>query len=301
MNKKRPRLKARPPLFSLSPSPRFFIPSIVLFFFGLVLLSGNLMYDMNMSIADYNDENYDYLEYWKGREYENNSEFMALRKLLPSDFSENKKAIDVGGGFGRLLPVLKEQYDDITIFDYSSKLLDSAKKYGDKLGVNVKTIEGDVNHISETIGEKYDCVIMIRVSHHLDNLEEALKQINGILNENGIFILEIANKMHFKSVVKNFFKGNFKYFNKKPVSVATKNVTFLNYHPKYVENIFEKFGYTVEKKLSVSNFRHRFFKKVFPMEVLLFKENLMQNIGAPLNFGPSIFYKLTVNKGGKRK
>jgi len=255
-----------------------------------------LMYDKSMAIADYNDETYDYLKYWEGREYENDSEFMALKKLLPKSFSEDKRVVDVGGGFGRFLPILKEKYGSITVFDYSSKLLELAKKRGSEIGVNLKIIEGDINHISGIFNENYDCVIMIRVSHHLDNLEEVLKQIKEILNEDGIFILEIANKIHFKSVVKNFFKGNFKFFDKKPVNVATKSVTFLNYHPKYVEDIFDKLGYKVEKKLSVSNFRHPFFKKIFPIKILLFKENLMQEIGAFINFGPSIFYKLTIKK-----
>ncbi|HQG79087.1 MAG TPA: hypothetical protein PK564_01990, partial [bacterium] len=68
-----------------------------------------------MAIADYNDETYDYLKYWEGREYENDSEFMALKKLLPKSFSEDKKVVDVGGGFGRFLPILKEKYGDITV------------------------------------------------------------------------------------------------------------------------------------------------------------------------------------------
>jgi len=249
-----------------------------------------------MAIADYNDETYDYLKYWEGREYENNSEFMALKNLLPKNFSKDKKVIDVGGGFGRFLPILKEKYGDVTVFDYSSKLLELAEKRGVELGINLKTIKGDVNNISEIFNEKYDCIIMIRVSHHLDNLEQVLEQIKEILNEDGIFILEIANKIHFKSVVRNSFKGNFKFFDEKPVSVATKSVTFLNYHPKYVEDILNKLGYKIEKKLSVSNFRHPFFKRVFPMKMLLFKESLMQKIGAAVNFGPSIFYKLTIKK-----
>ncbi len=62
-----------------------------------------------MVLADYNDKNYDYTKYWVGRDYENASEFIALERLLPHNYDENKKVIDVGGGFGRLLPIFKKR------------------------------------------------------------------------------------------------------------------------------------------------------------------------------------------------
>lgn len=246
-----------------------------------------------MVLADYNDKNYDYTKYWQGRDYEKESEFIALRRLLPKDFDESRSVIDVGGGFGRLLPVFKDIFGDITIFDYSQKLLLTANENAHKLEVKIKTVNGDVNEISSLIDKKFDCITMIRVSHHLDNLEKAFSQINSILHNDGVFILEIANKVHFKSVMSNLFKGNFKYFNKESISVATKNVTFLNHHPKRVEELLKKCGFKVEKKLSVSNFRYPLFKKYIPFKVLLLLERVMQSIGACVYFGPSIFYKLS--------
>lgn len=245
-----------------------------------------------MVLADYNDKNYDYTKYWDGRDYENASEFLALKKLLPKNFNSDGKVIDVGGGFGRLLPILKEKFSDVTIFDYSQKLLDSAKENAHNLKIEIKTVKGDVNEISNLVDTKFDCVTMIRVSHHLDDLEKVFLQIKDILSEEGFFILEIANKVHFKSVLSNFFKGNFRYFSRDSVSVATKSVTFLNHHPKKVEEILENTGFLIEKKLSVSNFRHPIFKNILPSKLLLFCENAMQKIGVPIYFGPSIFYKI---------
>lgn len=245
-----------------------------------------------MVLADYNDKNYDYTKYWDGRDYENASEFIALKRLLPDDYNENEKAIDVGGGFGRLLPIFKKRFGVIYIFDYSKKLLETAEENAEKLGIKITTLNGDVNEISSLVDAKFDFVTMIRVSHHLDNLERVFLQIRDILNGNGIFILEVANKIHFKSLINNIIKGNFGYLNKDSVSVATKNVTFLNHHPKRVEDILNKCGFKIEKKLSVSNFRHPFFKKYIPFKILIFLEKIMQKIGAHMYFGPSIFYKI---------
>lgn len=245
-----------------------------------------------MVLADYNDKNYDYTKYWQGRDYENASEFMALERLLPRDYAENKKVIDVGGGFGRLLPILKRKFGNIYIFDYSIKLLETAEENASNLGIKITTINGDVNVITSLVETKFDCVTMIRVSHHLDDLEKVFIQIKEILNENGIFIVEIANKIHFKSFISNLIKGNFSYLNLYSVSVATKDVTFLNHHPKKVESILKDCGFTIIDKLSVSNFRHPFLKKYIPSKILLFLEKVMQKIGADIYFGPSIFYKL---------
>jgi len=245
-----------------------------------------------MVLADYNDKNYDYTKYWQGRDYENASEFIALEKLLPSFYDESKKVIDVGGGFGRLLPILKERFGVIYIFDYSKKLLETAEGNAGKLGIKITIVNGDVNEISSLVEERFDFVTMIRVSHHLEDLEKAFLQIREILNDNGVFILEVANKIHFKSLISNIIKGNIEYLKKDSVSVATKDVTFLNHHPKRVEEILNNCGFIIEKKLSVSNLRHPFFKKYIPFNILLLLEKSMQKLGAYIYFGPSIFYKV---------
>lgn len=245
-----------------------------------------------MVLADYNDKNYDYTKYWQGREYENKSEFIALRKFFSEDQSNMESVIDVGGGFGRLLPVLSDHFSDITVFDYSSKLLDIAQENARMIGFEIKTIKGDVNNISNLVDKKFSYVTMIRVSHHLEDLQKVFSEVNKILSDDGVFILEVANKIHFKSLISNLLKGNFKYFNKDSISVATKNVTFLNHHPRRVEELLDRCGFQVERKLSVSNFRLPLFKKVIPLRMLIFLEKITQNLGAPIYFGPSIFYKI---------
>ena len=50
----------------------------------------------------------------------------------------------MGGGFGRLIPVLKRHFQKITVFDYSAKLLDEAHKTAEKEGVKITTVKGDI-------------------------------------------------------------------------------------------------------------------------------------------------------------
>ena len=245
--------------------------------------------------ADYNDKYYDYTKYWEGRDYENMAEISALKKILPRDFSAERSVIDVGGGFGRLLGLYKKHFGKITIFDYSEKLLIAAQENAKNLGIEIDTVCGDINNISNLVDGKYDYVCMIRVSHHLEDLDKVFGEVYKILNSGGVFILEIANKMHFKSVLVNLFRRNWGFFNREPVSKTTSDTTFLNHHPKKVEELLEKNGFRVTKILSVSNFRMPLIKKAVPYKLLIWLENITQRIFAPVYFGPSIFYKIIRN------
>ena len=51
-------------------------------------------------VADqYNDPKHNYLHYWEGRDYENDSEVIAIKRLLKNRHFSH--AADIGGGYGR--------------------------------------------------------------------------------------------------------------------------------------------------------------------------------------------------------
>lgn len=241
-----------------------------------------------MQRPDYNDNTYDYTKYWEGRDYENASEITALAKMLPA---QGKRILDAGGGFGRLIPAYKDRFEEIVIFDQSSKILNQAQDHAKSLGIEIKTHEGDVYKLSQYDLGKFDCVVMVRVAHHLDDLGKALYEIGQLLNPGGVFILEFANKLHVKSAIRNVAKLNFGYFKTDPVSRASKDVTFLNFHPDFVEDSLRDNNFKIVSKLSVSNFRSDAVKKTLSKESLMILENLLQKPFGFVNFGPSIFVK----------
>ena len=71
---------------------------------------------------------------------------------------------------------------------------------------------------------------------------------------------------------------------------------FFNYHPKYIEELFEKTGFKIDKVLSVSNFRSAKLKKLFGAERLTKLEKTAQTALAPVRFAPSIYYRLVKPK-----
>ena len=239
-------------------------------------------------ISDYNG--YDYKkEFWENvdREYEDQADRMAIRKLLPKRM---EKFADIGGGYGRLANEYLKRARKVYIFDYSKTELAQAKEiYGDQ----IETKSGDIYKLPFKDGE-LDGLLMVRVTHHLNNLEKAIRELYRVLEPGGVAVIEVANKRTLPKIMRYFtFRSKVNPFDRAPANYTEiSEGGFYNYHPKSVEEIFEKVGFKLEKVLSVSNFRSRTLKKVFKTDNLIKMENSAQQILAPIRFAPSIYYKL---------
>ncbi|MBP5647778.1 class I SAM-dependent methyltransferase [Candidatus Saccharibacteria bacterium] len=239
-------------------------------------------------ISDYNG--YDYKkEFWEDvdREYEDQADRMAIRKLLPKRM---EKFADIGGGYGRLATEYLKRAHKVIIFDYSKSELKQAQEiYGNK----IETRAGDIYKLPFKDGE-LDGLMMVRVTHHLKELDKAMAELYRVLKPGGVAVIEVANKRTLPKMAR-YVTGRSKVnpFDKKVANY--KNISkdgFYNYHPKYVEEIFEKTGFNCERVLSVSNFRNKGLKKVFGTKNLVKMEDTAQKVLAPIRFAPSIYYKL---------
>ena len=239
-------------------------------------------------ISDYNG--YDYKKiFWEDadREYEDQADRMAIRKLLPKRMN---KFADIGGGYGRLANEYLKRAHTVIIFDYSKSELKQAKDiYGDK----VETRAGDIYELPFKDAE-LDGLMMVRVTHHLKDMDKAIAELYRVLKPGGVAVVEVANKRTLPKMAR-YVTGRSKVnpFNQKVANY--KNIAssgFYNYHPKYVENLFEKNGFAIERVLSVSNFRSKGLKKVFGTKNLVKMEDGAQKLLAPIRFAPSIYYKL---------
>ena len=239
-------------------------------------------------ISDYNG--YDYKkEFWENvdREYEDQADRMAIRKLLPKRM---EKFADIGGGYGRLANEYLKRAHRVIIFDYSKSELKQAKEiYGDK----IETRAGDIYELPFKDGE-LDGLMMVRVTHHLKKMDKAMAELYRVLKPGGVAVIEVANKRTLPKMVRYATRQS--KVNPFDKSVANyKEISkdgFYNYHPKYVEEIFDKTGFKTEKVLSVSNFRSRGLKKLFGTKNLVKMEDKAQKALAPIRFAPSIYYKL---------
>lgn len=239
-------------------------------------------------ISDYNG--YDYKkDFWENtnREYEDFADRMAIQKLLPKRM---EKFVDIGGGYGRLANEYLKHTKKAVIFDFSKTELKQAKEtFGDK----IETKAGDIYKLPFSDNE-FDGLMMIRVSHHLNNPSKAFKELYRVLKPGGTAVVEIANKRTIPKITRFIFgRSKINPFDQSIANFPEINKDgFYNYHPKYIENLFQKVGFNIEKVLSVSNFRSHSLKKIFKTKNLIKMEDLAQSTLAPIRFAPSIYYKL---------
>lgn len=239
-------------------------------------------------VSDYNG--YDYKKiFWEDvdRKYEDLADRLALRRLLPPKINN---FVDIAGGYGRLTDEYLSRAKQATIFDYSKTELQQAKEeYGDHIHVR----SGDIYALPFS-AEEFNCLIMVRATHHFADMEKVLAELNRILKVGGIAIIEVANKRTLPKMLRYWFKGSdINPFDRHPSHLKDIDANgFYNYHPKAMEENFIKAGFKIEKVLSVSNFRNPVIKKYVPLKALVTMEKHVQGLLAPVRFAPSIYYKL---------
>lgn len=238
-------------------------------------------------------DTYDYPSYWHGREYEHEAEIIAIKCFLKK-IPKIKTIVEIGSGYGRLVPSYFFRAKKIILTDPSARLLKIARS-------QLKNIR--INYIHTNIENLYpkirmntaDLVIVVRVLHHMHNIDQAIITIKQITKKGGYLILEFPNKRHLKAVISELLHGNITFpidiFPKEIKRQKKKKITipFYNYHPDIIKEKLEMNGYKILEIRSVSNIRSTLIKKIAKTETLLFLEKLLQKPLSLFYFGPSIF------------
>ncbi len=240
----------------------------------------------------YDNDNYNYLKYWDGRDYEHSAEEMAIRRLI--DGKKFRHAVDIGGGYGRLCVLLNEYAEKVTLAEPALSQLKIAKDYLKSYpNIDQKLMQADDLQFKNN---SVDLITMIRVMHHLPDPSKEFAELHRVLADDGYLVLELANYAHFRNRVKHFVKG--RKLPLEPVDIRSienqreEEIPFVNHNPNTVIRQLDKAGFSVEKILSVSNLRSPGLKKVLPRGVMLSLEKVMQPTLSKTYFGPSVFFLL---------
>lgn len=246
--------------------------------------------EAKITADQYNDPSHNYLQYWTGRDYENQSEVVAIKRLLGK--KHFRHAVDIGGGYGRLCVLLEEYADKVTLAEPSQQQLDIAKDFlKDHPRVDRKLMQ--VEHL-QFKDNSVDLYTMIRVMHHLPDPSKPFAELARTLSDDGMLILEMANYTHFRNRVKHAIKG--KKLPEEPVDIRSaehrnaEEIPFVNHNPRTVIKQLAHAGLKVEQTLSVSNLRSPGLKKIMPQKLMVTIEKALQAPLAGSHFGPSIFF-----------
>ena len=147
--------------------------------------------------AHYDDPAFSYTQYWQGREYEHQSEILALTRLLIGH--KFSRSADIGGGFGRLTPTLAIHSKRTLLIEPSAHMRRLAPK-----NLNVQAGTATRTHLPDS---SLDCAILIRILHHIPNLSPVFTEMARIIKPNGYLVIEFANSLNFKSRLKSWLSG----------------------------------------------------------------------------------------------
>ena len=244
-------------------------------------------------VCDYEGSDYQ-TSFWEkgGREYEDRTEAIALKRLLPKS---GHLLLELGAGAGRNTPRYLG-FNRIILLDYSRTQLEQAQQ---RLGKSEKYIyvAADAYRLPFVDG-LFDAATMIRTLHHMADAPKALGQVKNALGSGGVFILEFANKLNLKSIFRYLLGSQtWSPFTLEPVEFVKLNFDF---HPKAVKNWLKALGFKIEKTLTLSHFRIELLKRVIPTSILVFLDSISQWTGALWQLSPSVFVRARI-QGGKKQ
>jgi ubiquinone/menaquinone biosynthesis C-methylase UbiE len=235
-----------------------------------------------------NYEGSDYQQsFWEqgGREYEDRAEAIALKRLLPKS---GRLMLELGAGAGRNTPRYSG-FERVVLLDYSTTQLAQAQE---KLARTDKYIYVAADIYRLPFQDRlFDSATMIRALHHMADAPKALGQIKNVLQPGAVFILEFANKLNLKSILRYLFgRQAWSPFTLEPVEFVKLNFDF---HPKAIRTWLQDLGFSVDRTLTVSYFRVGFLKRWIPAGLLAALDGLLQPSGAIMQLTPSVFVKVT--------
>lgn len=235
-------------------------------------------------VCDYEGSDYR-TRFWEGqgRDYEDQVERIALRRLLPPN---GRTLIEIGAGFGRLADEYRG-YEKVVLFDYSRSLLREAQAHwGDD--PRFLYVAGNWYQMPFVDG-LFSAMVQVRTLHHAADVPALLQQLARIAAPGGHYILEFANKQNLKAILRyRLGRQEWSPFDQVPVEFVELNFDF---HPQWIRSQLEAAAFQPGPTLSVSYFRLEALKKLFPTRLLVSLDALIQKTGRWWQLSPSVFIK----------
>lgn len=145
-------------------------------------------FDDKSCIADYNEG--DFREYWTGRSKEllHNSECRILAELLPP---QQGWFVDIGAGFGRLVPRYTAPDRKIVLVDYAMNHLEmAAKEYAD---LDLHYIAADAYNLPFR-NEVFSSGVCIRLFHHIVRATPFLEEVSRVFRRRSHIVMTYMNR-----------------------------------------------------------------------------------------------------------
>ncbi len=240
----------------------------------------------DVPVIDYENSQYK-ADFWEGqgRDYEDATERLALRQLVPA---HGLRIAEIGAGFGRLAD-LYQGYEQIILFDYSRTLLqDAVARWGHD--PRFVFVAGNIYQLPLATG-LLDSLVMVRVMHHLADVPQALAQLERVLHKRSIAAIEYANKRNVKAIARWLLRRqSWSPFTPSPIEFVALNFDF---HPTWMDQQFRQAALQVQRQFAVSHFRLPLLKQRVNAEKLAKLDSWLFQPGGAYPLAPSVFVQAT--------
>ncbi|MDB5237415.1 MAG: hypothetical protein JWL88_517 [Parcubacteria group bacterium] len=241
-----------------------------------------------MKAQYYKNDEYAYSEvFWgkdKDRAYEHEADTMAIRDAVQG---ASEWIVDLGGGFGRLVPTLRGRAKNIVIVDASLDLLRDAKAhYGSD--PSVRYVRANAYHLPFR-DASIERAICMRVMHHIEEPDPFFIEINRVIRD--AFYLEFPNKRHLLQQMRFYFRND-RSMNIRSSKPEMRDGMFLNFSLQYIRNhLLRTTVFSIERISGLSFLRQERIKKL-PVRMLLAIEHALQRCTFLAEWSPSILLSL---------
>lgn len=233
-------------------------------------------------VCDYEGSDY-HARFWEGqgRDYEDQVERIALRRLMPAVGST---LIEIGAGFGRLANEYTG-YQTVVLFDYSRSLLREAQSHlaGDP---RFCYVAGNWYTMPFVAG-LFETIVQVRTLHHAADVPALFAQLARIARPGGRYVLEFASKHNIKAIARYWLgRQTWSPHTQEPVEFVPLNFDF---HPRWIQHQLKLVGFRPGQMLTVSHFRLALLKRLIPIRLLVKLDALAQRTGNWWQLSPSVF------------
>lgn len=243
-------------------------------------------------VCDYEGSDYR-TRFWlgQGRDYEDQVERIALRRLLPP---HGGNLLDVGAGFGRLAAEYAG-YQRIVLLDYSTSLLREAQTHW-RHDPRILYVAANWYQMP-FVDALFDALVQVRTLHHAADAPGLWRELARIAAPSGYYVLEFANKHNLKAMLRYALgRQIWSPFDLAPVEFAPLNFDF---HPAWVRRHLLAAGFAPGPGLGVSYFRLAWLKRQMPVNWLARLDGWLQPLGRWLPVAPSQFVRSAAPSAGR--
>lgn len=247
-------------------------------------------------IAFYDKYGYDYSKYWKTRTYEHEAEKLALESIFKK--LSGNWFIDIGGSYGRHIPIYHQKFHNCILLDYSINALKQARTYLKKQGIkNIYLIAANAYNLPLRENSIHTAM-MIRVLHHLETPDLFFREVKRVTYYKGSLVLEYPNKRHLLNLIRKTARGGLKkllsaepmpvpFENPEGTTKTEKGIMF-NFHPRYITKNLVSHEILPITTTSLSFLRSRALKHFLNLSILLKIEHFLQKTMSWTRLTPSI-------------